>query len=165
MSNLSIESIESLESSGIEFDPSTVPSNIDDRWYRVDFPNGYYQVRNLHMQEPPFLAVLGKITSYLALKENWDSYRAAKINPYIAADALEFLAKNKSISFSIPHAVALPNGCVQLEWHINGVDLEIEFLGENQISVFCENMNTGDILEDEISFEDSKIPKLLKLVT
>lgn len=61
--------------------------------------------------------------SLLELGENWDSYGASPITPESVAGA-ERVAN--VVGKWEPRAVPTPNGGVQLEWTVDGVDLEIE---------------------------------------
>lgn len=62
---------------------------------------------------PRFLALLD-------LKKNWNSYGAPPIDVETAIAADMFLNKHVNI---VPTA----KGGIQLEWHVNGLDIEIEF--------------------------------------
>jgi hypothetical protein len=61
-----------------------------------------------------------KFMQLLDLKKNWNSYGAEPIDFEAAQAADLFLNKQVNI-------VPTSKGGVQLEWHVNGLDIEIEF--------------------------------------
>jgi len=67
------------------------------------------------------------------LKENWDSYGAFEIDKDCMLESQflidAFFDLNNAIP--IPSVVPCSNGHVQLEWHVGGVDLEIEVIAED----------------------------------
>jgi hypothetical protein len=63
----------------------------------------------------------------LKLKPDWDSYGAPSIHEITLEKAQVFL---RSVEY-----VPLPDGGVQLEWHIFGVNLEIEFHPDGIVEV------------------------------
>ena len=74
-----------------------------------------------HRTTPPVPDLAARRAELLALPENWDSYKA-RTPSATAIDA--------ACSFSL---VPLPDGDIQMEWHIGGVDIEIEFNVEGEV--------------------------------
>lgn len=62
----------------------------------------------------------------LALVPNWDSYRAFPIDPSVVNHAFEFLSATLQEGGCAPQIVPTVRGGLQLEWHMNGGDLEVE---------------------------------------
>src|SRR4051812_32442305 len=62
----------------------------------------------------------------LCLPQNWNSYGAQPIRPEIVHAAVELL--RETVTPNVPPPVVVPTiqGGVQLEWHLRGIDLEIE---------------------------------------
>jgi hypothetical protein len=71
----------------------------------------------------------------LALGDNWDSYGARSPFKAAANDMLDVLSKTLRPSTPTPTVVPTPDGHFQAEWHINGVDLEIEVVSPLKIHV------------------------------
>ena len=73
------------------------------------------------------------------LKPGWDGYLGIPVsfsNATFAANLLETLCLN---TLPAPSLVPGTDGTLQLEWHINGYDLEIDVLGANNVVAtrFC----------------------------
>ena len=69
---------------------------------------------------------LAKLDHIAALETDWDSYGARPISSTVVAfveSLLELVAQPKVPE---PAVVPTPDGGVQLEWHIRGLDLEVE---------------------------------------
>jgi hypothetical protein len=69
---------------------------------------------------------LEKLRRLAALEPNWDSYGACPISGavvMVVEDLLDVVALPKAPE---PAVVPTPEGGVQLEWHIRGLDLEVE---------------------------------------
>ncbi|MGV3724590.1 MAG: hypothetical protein ACO1SX_27150, partial [Actinomycetota bacterium] len=73
--------------------------------------------------ESPYAALL-------ELPENWDSYGAKPITPAAVETAARVAAVLKARD---PQAMPLACGGVQLEWHADGVDVEIEIGADGEI--------------------------------
>lgn len=60
-----------------------------------------------------------------------------------AVDALRFVVRFVGDRVPPPSVVPLSDGGVQLEWHRNGVDLEVTFTDEADDGVYCREVETG----------------------
>jgi hypothetical protein len=95
---------------------------------------------------------------FAGLPRNWDSYGAKKINPVAIRWAKELLDKLGDGWIPVP----TPEGGVQLEWHRDGVDIEIDI---------CEALKPGSWVTFTRNVEDvrgtkasvGEIGKLLEL--
>jgi hypothetical protein len=74
-------------------------------------------------------AVLTQMVGLIGLPQGWDSYRALKPNREAAMFALEMLEKLMHVDTPVPSIVPSHGGGIQLEWHINDIDLEIHVAG------------------------------------
>jgi hypothetical protein len=63
----------------------------------------------------------------LTLPPNWDSYGAVVIDPKVVQDAMSFIHGLLGPTSPAPRVVPLSDGGLQLEWHRNGIDLEIVY--------------------------------------
>jgi len=81
----------------------------------------------LDRSDPPWLyTVLGRVQHLMALRPNWDSYGSRPIEPNSVFYALEFLRTSMTQEGKAPQIVPTSKGGLQLEWHANGVDLEVD---------------------------------------
>jgi len=73
------------------------------------------------------------------LPARWNSYNAAPIDPETIAAACYLVQSAMLVSTPPPAVVPTVRGGVQLEWHRNGVDLEIRIDSPNQAILFVED--------------------------
>ena len=75
-----------------------------------------------------YAPICSKLVLLMNLQQNWDSYGAPPVNEKSILRAFDILSGIVNPSFSLPYPSVVPTakGGVQLEWHRNGVDLEIE---------------------------------------
>ena len=91
---------------------------------------------SLDRHTPPWLfIVLGRLQHLIALRPNWDSYGARPIDPNAVVFALEFLRTSLPHDGKAPQIVPTSTGGLQLEWHANGVDLEVEVDPSGDVSL------------------------------
>jgi len=110
--------------------------------------------------EPPpdwFLPILERIRALDALAENWDSYGGRPVNPHCAATAISLLLNILEPNMPEPAIVPTNRGGLQIEWHRDGVDIEIEVQSPSRLYVAFEDENTGEEWEKQIS-GDLKLP-------
>ena len=86
----------------------------------------------------------------LSLQENWDSYGAPPVASRNVQTALEVLSDIMRDDTPMPQVIPTSRGGVQLEWHTRGIDLEIETISPFKLDVLCEDLRTGEKLEEEV---------------
>ncbi|MDD5091340.1 MAG: hypothetical protein PHQ23_10555 [Candidatus Wallbacteria bacterium] len=91
--------------------------------------------------------IRNKLLSLSFLSDNWDGYGAKPISSQAVSRAAMLVDEAFDEATPVPSVVPVPNGSVQLEWHENNVDLEIEFLSSNKLLV------SFDDLDEDISWE------------
>jgi hypothetical protein len=91
------------------------------------------------------------IVNLCALRPDWDSYGARRIDPSYAAAAISFLINVMSSQTPLPTAVPTNRGGIQLEWHTNDIDLEIEFLSPSRTHVSFEDLRAGASTEINVA--------------
>ena len=74
--------------------------------------------------------VVQRLFDLTRLPRNWDSYGGVAVTSANARDALWFLVRFLESASVPPWVVPLSDGGVQLEWHRDGVDLEVVFSHE-----------------------------------
>jgi hypothetical protein len=87
----------------------------------------------------------------LTLPLNWDSYGAGPIDPRLVQEAMDFMNKLLGPSSPAPRVVPLSSGGLQLEWHRNGVDLEVLFDQGEEPFFYSRNRATGEETEQTLS--------------
>lgn len=70
--------------------------------------------------------LLNRICELGSLPRNWNSYGAQPIQPEVAATAMVLLLNLLSPNDPFPSVVPTTRGGILLEWHVGGIDLEID---------------------------------------
>ena len=96
-----------------------------------------------------FEPIRDSVYELLSLSENWDLYGAAQVKREFVASAAGLLRSIMDQDTPAPAIVPTTPGGVQIEWHTNGIDLEIEVQSTSRINVWYENSRTGMSWEDE----------------
>ena len=101
----------------------------------------------------------------LALPRGWDSYDAPKIELSAVRSALDLLFAILKPESPGPSVVPTVQGGVQLEWHIQGIDLEIRLDSPDKVEISCEDLHTG--IEGEGSFpsDERRLRKAIAKLT
>lgn len=99
--------------------------------------------------------IIKKLEEISNLQKNWDTYQANPISIDVICYCLSFVFKILERCDLPPSIVPTSLGGIQLEWHTDKGDLEIE-IGENRkISYYFENVTNGEeIQKSDINFED-----------
>lgn len=71
---------------------------------------------------------IAKLNALLTLPQNWNSYGSLPIEPATIRRAFQFMVQALPSQAPAPAIVPTPSGGIQLEWHQDGIDLEIELL-------------------------------------
>lgn len=144
-------------------DPFDLPPSPINQRFLVDIPERKQLVRiQLLAPEPRWLRpVLGQISTILALPQNWDSYDAPQVSTQCAESAIRILSSILNADSPPPTIVPTALGGMQIEWHRNGIDLEIEITPEQKYSGFFEDGNTGDSWEGDITFDPDPIRNVI----
>lgn len=93
----------------------------------------------------------------LAFPANWDSYGAAPIHVESVMASIDLLRAIMQDDTPAPAVVPTSQGFVQLEWHRDGVDLEIEVKLLGKYLAYFENSHTGETWEEEINWDLSRL--------
>jgi len=93
-----------------------------------------------------------RLTRLTQLQQNWNSYgaRPVRVNSIVAA--LDTLHSVMSDDTPLPEFVPTPRGTIQFEWHIHGIELEVDALSPGQVRVSYEDLRgINDGIEDLIT--------------
>ncbi len=89
---------------------------------------GPLKIRGTTGPPRPWLrSVLESFADVMQLPAGWDSYGAAPPSREAAVAAFTFLVGAMAPTTSPPSIVPMSDGGIQLEWHRNGLDVEIDF--------------------------------------
>jgi len=88
-------------------------------------------------------STLDCIVGLMELAPNWDSFGAQPIDPACILESIKLLLSVTNENTPLPSVVPTSQGGVQLEWHTNGVDLEVEVHSPPRFSASCEELDTG----------------------
>jgi len=104
------------------------------------------------IERAPWLQVAAdRVAELLNLPENWDSYGAKQVNVELAVSSLNLLSQIMRNGTPVPSIVPTNSGGIQLEWHRNGVDLEIELISPRKFGVLFVDRVSGEERDEVIS--------------
>lgn len=128
------------------------------RWTRVLPVPGGKLVIEAEGEEPQwFLATAQALVELLYLQRDWDSYGALPINPEAVRFTLQLLSETMQADTPAPRVIPTTHGGVQLEWHIRGIDLEVEIQEPERIYVSYEDHRSGTEWETELAFDLTRL--------
>ena len=78
-----------------------------------------------------------------ALPFGWDGYFGVPVRDDCLYFARRFLAAFGWEDFPMPSLVPGSDGTLQIEWHRNDVDLEVDIIGEKEAVATRRNIHTG----------------------
>jgi len=84
-----------------------------------------------------------QLVGLLNLQENWDSYGGRRVDRAEVFGAIKLLAEILDHNSPLPRIGPTGRGGVVIEWHQNGIDLEIETLSPHRFSVAFEDDKTS----------------------
>ncbi|TIX69469.1 MAG: hypothetical protein E5V25_11515 [Mesorhizobium sp.] len=86
--------------------------------------------------------VMGKLDELVKLPTGWDGYAGRGVDfniAYFAANLLQAIYVPDAAS---PSLVPGSDGSLQIEWHSNGLDIELDVLGVNQVRCLMSEVGT-----------------------
>jgi hypothetical protein len=114
-------------------------------------------VSTIQIEPPIWLPdLLTEINKLGRLQENWDSYGAKRIDPRCIEAANSLL--RAVLDSATPKPAVVPTNCggIQLEWHRDGIDLEIGIESPPRMSVSFEDERAGT--QEELTLTGSVRP-------
>lgn len=101
------------------------------------------------------------LADLLTLPANWDTYGALPIELSVVNQASQLMSEILELEDPAPWVVPMSNGGIQLEWHENGADLEIEIEPEGSEGI-AHGYWFHEETEEEISLETPKDNERIK---
>lgn len=112
-----------------------------------------------------FEPAMSKLDQLFKLRRNWDSYGAYPLNPYSAAAAIRFLGWTMQQNTVRPALIPTVTGDITLEWHTDGIDLEVTLEAEGARCLLFEDQERGVTVEVERPDPNLLREVMLKLPT
>ena len=106
----------------------------------------------------PLLRALDEIGS---LPENWNSYGAKPVAVEAAVATLRLMAVMMTDATPLPAFVPTQSGGIQLEWHVRGIDLEIDVRPTRRLFASFEDHRTREEWEAEITSDLRRLRDVL----
>lgn len=92
-----------------------------------------------------------RLSTVMRLSDNWDSQGAPAVTPALLEPVVNVLSASASDGTPAPQVVPTIYGGLQLEWHVNGINLEIEFESQTEVVVVFEDHLTGEEFDGQYS--------------
>ena len=89
------------------------------------------------------MPVIERIAELMALPDGWNSYDASPVSEAALRRTIEFLLEHVAEGVDLPVVVPTVRGGLQLEWHGNGVDVEVDVGWDGQVSCLAGNAEGG----------------------
>jgi hypothetical protein len=99
------------------------------------------------------------------LEDGWDGFNAAPIREDAIEFALNVLASIMLRNTPAPHFTPMSHSGLMLEWHTNGVDLEIEIETPGSMWVSFENSRSGEEYEGSLTSNIHKLQNFISAIT
>jgi len=87
--------------------------------------------------------LITRLTTIAQLPPNWDSYAAPQISIDAIRSAMNVMKFHTTWNTPSPEVVPMSSGGVQLEWHENGIDLEITCSSDGSIEFWTEDRRSS----------------------
>ena len=105
-----------------------------------------------------------RINELVRLPLGWDGHDGRPVNFDVADFAVQFLLQTLEPDGPAPLVVPLSYGGLQLEWHEQGIDLEIEVEAPNRIFVSFEDGESGEEFEQEFSTDYTEVTHIMRIL-
>ncbi len=122
-------------------------------------PSGTLRASTLSEKMSPFLS---RLTDLVRLPEKWDSYEARQIDRDVIVAALGVIHHSISLGAPAPSIVPTNNGGVQIEWHENGVDLEIDIISPHRFEVVFEDLISEETHDIVVTYDWTELDSFIK---
>lgn len=109
-------------------------------------------LHNLDRSQADLLAAMNAVGDLAQLSQDWDSYGSRQIQTSAIRQALEILQMANLQHIPMPFVVPVPGGGVQLEWRLEGRELELEVQPDRTIAYL--RVDENDIDEEGVVPKD-----------
>jgi predicted HTH domain antitoxin len=105
--------------------------------------------RLLASRRIPLHKTVESLYSLSSLPAGWNSYRAKPIGPDVIQAAVRFESNLLKANTPAPHVVPRVQGGIQLEWHLNNIDIEVYIDSSGAMRFYAEDL-TDSRAPDEL---------------
>lgn len=109
---------------------------------------------------PWFQPTVQSLVHLLTLSPSCDAFKARRVEPACVVTAIQTALEVMNDETPAPAVVPTSCGGIQLEWHIRGIDLEIEIRSPSRVLARCEDQETGESWEERV-FDFSRLRRAL----
>ena len=110
-------------------------------------------------------AVADQLNALVSLGQNWDSYGAPPLDSRLLVSAVFLLDRTMGLETPAPAVVPLSVGGVQLEWHQQGIDIEVEVTALHRFLVFFRDRVRGEEWEGIVGEDGGLLRQFLGELT
>lgn len=111
------------------------------------------------------MPVIQRAAELAALPRGWNSYDARPVSAKALHGAIEFLLEYAAPDVDRPALVPTVRGGLQLEWHNNGLDVEVEVAPDGHVCFFAEDAAAERTVEVELAGKEEWISQWLTRVS
>lgn len=108
------------------------------------------------------MPVIERMAELVALPRGWDSRNASPVSYTALRRTIEFLLEYVADGIDCPVVVPTVRGGLQLEWHNNGVDVEVEVGSDGHVSCLAEDRSSEEPVEVGLAGNEEWIGRWLK---
>lgn len=108
------------------------------------------------------MPVIERMAELVALPRGWDSRNASPVSDTALRRTIEFLLEHVADGIDCPVVVPTVHGGLQLEWHNNGVDVEVEVAPDGHVSCLAEDGSSEEPVELGLAGNEEWIRRWLK---
>lgn len=96
---------------------------------------------------------ISRFRQIIRLEPNWNSYGSRPVSPRLADVALQILESLMRETTPRPSILPTPSGHIQLEWHVKGIDIEVEVVSPILLRVAFEDQQSGQEWERDLNVD------------
>ena len=138
---------------------ASVCTSLEPRWW----PARRITIRARSADQPEqFRRAVGRAIELLQLPRGWNSHSAEPVSEEAFVRTVEFLSEYMVAGVAGPAVVPTVRGGLQLEWHRQGVDIEVEVGPEGSVSWCAEDRETGVEFEANLAGHEEAVRQWLK---
>lgn len=121
----------------------------------------FQDTTTLKQSNPACRHVYNKLQEFSHLPDNWDSYGALAPTSEAMLSALQLTYTIFTKETPLPDVFPVPNGSVQIEWSLAGLEMEIEVVSQDKFILYFENFETDELIEEVCSIEFSSLVRAM----
>jgi len=110
-----------------------------------------------------WLAVLAdRFDDITSLPRGWDGYGGLPVAFSCAQFAANLIDRLFDSNIGVPQLVPGSDGTLQIEWHENDFDIEVDVLGPYDVIAVKRDLSTGETIEREFNTDFSELADWIK---